>query len=54
MMESGEIIYQKVFVSPRPHPKISFTDNWMKKFGSEVAGGGKDSTNPTKDQKSKC
>ena len=27
---------------PLPPPKISFEDNWMKEFGSEVAGGGKD------------
>ena len=53
MMGSGEIIYEEVFASPRPPPKISFTDNWMKELGSEVAGGGKDSPkNPTKDQKS--
>ena len=40
VMKSGEIIYQKVFASPRPPPKISFEDNWMKELGSEVAGGG--------------
>ena len=40
---SGEIIYVKVYASPRPPPKISFKDNWMKELGSEVAGGGKDS-----------
>ena len=43
VMESGEIIYEKVFVSPRFPPKISFKDNWMKDLDSEVAGGGKDS-----------
>ena len=42
VMESGEIIYQKVFVSPRPPPKISYTDNWMKELNSEVAGSSKD------------
>ena len=42
-MESGEIIYEKVYVSPRPPPKISFEDNWMKELGSEVAGGSEDS-----------
>ena len=49
MMETGEIIYEKVYASPRP-PKISFKDNWMKELGSEVAGGGKDSqqTQPKK------
>ena len=38
VMESGEIIHEKVYVSPRPPPKISFKDNWMKELGSEVAG----------------
>ena len=42
-MKYGEVIYEKVFTSPLPHPKISFKDNWMKELGSEVAGGGKDS-----------
>ena len=37
-METGEIMYEKVYASPRPPPKISFKDNWMKKLGSEVAG----------------
>ena len=39
MMEAGEIIYEKVHASPRPPPKISFKDNWMKELDSEVAGG---------------
>ena len=43
MMETGEVIYEKVYVSPRPPPKISFKDNWMKELGSEVAGDGEDS-----------
>ena len=43
MMETGEVIYEKVYASPRLPPKISFKDNWMKELGSEVAGGGKDS-----------
>ena len=42
VMESGEILYEKVYVSPRPPPKISFKDNWMKELGSEVAGSSKD------------
>ena len=37
-METGEIIYEKVYESPRQPPKISLRDNWMKEFGSEVAG----------------
>ena len=39
VMESEEIIYEKVHASPRPPPKISFKDNWMKELDSEVAGG---------------
>ena len=37
-METGEIIYEKVYESPRPPPKISLRDNWIKELGSEVAG----------------
>ena len=37
-METGEIIYEKVCASPRPPPKISFKDNWMKELGAEIAG----------------
>ena len=43
MMGSGEIKYEKVNASPRPPPKISFKDNWMKELASEVAAGGNDS-----------
>ena len=46
MMGTGEIIYEEVYASPRPPPKISFKDNWMKELGSEVAGGGKNSQQP--------
>ena len=42
MMESGEIIHEKVYVSPRPPPKISFKGKWMKELDSEVAGSSKD------------
>ena len=41
MMVTGEILYEKVYASPRP-PKISVKDNWMKELGSEVAGGSED------------
>ena len=37
-METGEVIYEKVYASPRPLPKISFKHDWMKELGSEVAG----------------
>ena len=43
MMETGEIIYEEESASPRPPPKISFKDSWMKELGSEVAGGSEDS-----------
>ena len=43
IMETGEIIYERVYASPRPPPKISFQDNWRKELGSEVAGGGENS-----------
>ena len=38
VMESGEIIHEKVHMSPRPPPKISFADNWIKELDSEVVG----------------
>ena len=48
MMESGEIINEKVYASPRLPPKISFKDNWMEELYSEVAGCSEDSQqNPT-------
>ena len=37
VVEFGEIIYEKVYVSPRPPPKIFFKDNWTKELDSEVA-----------------
>ena len=36
-MDTGEIIYEKVYESPRPPPKISLRNNWMKELGPEVA-----------------
>ena len=36
-METGEIIYEKVYESPRPPPKISLRNHWMRELGSEVA-----------------
>ena len=43
VMKSEEIIYQKVHVSTRHPPKISFIDKWMTELDSEVAGGSEDS-----------
>ena len=42
MMESVDIICEKVHASPRP-PKISFKDNWMKELDSKDTGGSEDS-----------
>ena len=36
-METGEVIYEKVYASPRLPPEISLKHNWMKELGSEVA-----------------
>ena len=36
-MKTGEVIYEKVYASPRPPPKISLKHDWMKELGSEVA-----------------
>ena len=35
--ETGEVIHEKVYASPRPPPKISLNHDWMKDLGSEVA-----------------
>ena len=32
-METGEVIYEKVYMSPRPPPKISLRHDWMKELG---------------------
>ena len=42
-MGTGETIYEKVYASPRPPPKNSIEDNWMKELDSEVGGGSEDS-----------
>ena len=36
-METGEVIYEKVFASPRPPPKFFLKHDWMIELGSEVA-----------------
>ena len=35
-METGEVVFEKVYASPRPPPKISLKHDWMKELGSEV------------------
>ena len=36
-MKTGEVLYEKVFMSPRPPPKISLKHEWKRELGSEVA-----------------
>ena len=49
-METGEIIYAKVYVLPRPPSKFSLRNDWMKELGLEVARQAEDNqptqTNP--------
>ena len=54
VMESGEILYERVYASPRLPPKISFKDTWMKELGSEVAGGSEHSQQIQPKQKPTC
>ena len=42
VMKSEEIIYQKVYVSPRPPPQISYKDNWTCDLDSDVPRSSKD------------
>ena len=36
-METGEVIYEKVYASPRPPPKISLKHEWKRELGSDHA-----------------
>ena len=36
-LKTGEVLYEKVYASPHPPPKISLKHDWMKELGSEVA-----------------
>ena len=36
-METGEVIYEKVYMSPRPPPKMSLKHEWKRELGSEHA-----------------
>ena len=36
-METGDVIYEKVYMSPRPPPKISLKHDWKRELGSEDA-----------------
>ena len=36
-METGEVIYEKVYATPRPPPNISLKHDWKRELGSEDA-----------------
>ena len=36
-METGEVIYEEVYMSPRPPPKISLKHDWKRELGSKRA-----------------
>ena len=36
-METGEVIYENVYMSPRPPPKINLKHEWKRELGSEHA-----------------
>ena len=36
-MRTGEVLYEKVYMSPRPPPKISLKHEWKRELGSEHA-----------------
>ena len=36
-LKTGEVSYEKVYMSPRPPPKISLKHEWKRELGSEVA-----------------
>ena len=36
-METGEVLYEKIYMSPRPPPKISLKHEWKRELGSEHA-----------------
>ena len=36
-MKTGEVIYEEVYMSPRPPPKISLKHDWKRELGSEDA-----------------
>ena len=35
-LKTGEVLYEKVYMSPRPPPKISLRHDWTKEVGSKV------------------
>ena len=35
-LKTGEVLYEKAYMSPRPPPKISLRHDWTKELGSKV------------------
>ena len=35
-LKTGEVLFEKAYMSPRPPPKISFRHDWTKELGSKV------------------
>ena len=35
-LKTGEVLYEKAYMSPRPPPKISLRHDWTKDLGSKV------------------
>ena len=35
-MEIEGVVYEKIYMSPRPPPKISFKHEWKRELGSKV------------------
>ena len=35
-LKTGEVLYEKVYMSPRPPPKISLRHEWTRELGSKV------------------
>ena len=36
-LKTGEVLFEKAYMSPRPPPKISLRHDWTKELGSKVA-----------------
>ena len=36
-LKTGEVLYEKAYMSPRPPPKVSLRHDWTKELGSKVA-----------------
>ena len=41
-LKTGEVLYEKAYMSPRPPPKISLRHDWTKELGSKVVNNQKE------------